>query len=290
MIRLLVNPAAGRRLGGRGLDRLAALAASIGAPCEVSASAADLTDRARRAAEEGVERLIVGGGDGTVHHVVQGLADTSCALGILPLGTGNDLATALAVPRRVENALEALVSAPLRSIDLGQAGDRYFAIYSGVGFDSEAARRAHQGQRFLSGRAIYLYAVLRTLVDFVPPRIRIEHDEGVFDDRAMFITLANGPCFGGGMRIAPQARLDDGWLDLVIVRAIPRRTLLRVFPQVYRGRHVDHPAVEMVRTRRALLAVDRPMVPFADGEPLASLDDDPLTLRVAPGALRICRP
>jgi diacylglycerol kinase (ATP) len=118
--------------------------------------------------------------------------------------------------------------------------------------------------------------------------VTVEHDGGRFHGPAMFVTLANGPAFGGGMRIAPEAENDDGVLDLVIVKAIPRRTLLAVFPKVYAGRHVGHPAVELVRTRRARFALDREMTAFADGEPMLPVGAAGIELEVVPGALAVC--
>src|SRR5262249_56341071 len=117
---------------------------------------------------------------------------------------------------------------------------------------------------------VYPYAVLHTLATFKPPRLRVEHDQGTFEGGAMFAVAANLPRFGGGMRIAPDARIDDGLLDLVIVREIPRRTLLSVFPRVYTGRHVTHPAVTLVRTSRVTITLDRDMTIYggrAPGQP-----------------------
>lgn len=298
--RMLVNPAAGRRSARRErVPRLTELGRQFGVEVEVTASGEDLARRARRAAGDGVERLLVAGGDGSVHHAVQGLAGSATALGVIPAGTGNDFAAAVGAPFETEPALRRALEAPVRHVDLGRArrageaaGDTgdwvWFSTYTGVGFDGEVARRAHQGHRFLSGNAIYVWAVLATLRDFRPPVVTVEHDEGRFHGPAMFVTLANGPAFGGGMRIAPAARHDDGVLDLVIVRAIPRRTLLAVFPKVYAGRHVGHPAVEFVRTRRARFALDREMTAWADGEPILPAGEGGFEAEVAPGALAVC--
>jgi len=329
--RILINPASGRpRQQRRRVELLTELGGRYRVPVEVTSSAEDLVARARRAAAEGVERLLVAGGDGSVHHAVQGLAGTATALAVVPAGTGNDFATAIGSPFEPDAAVCHALEAPVRRVDLGRArvagerawaaravasagstggapaargfptapltggaapGDRgwiWFSTYAGVGFDSETARRAHQGHRVLSGHAIYVWAVLRTLADFRPPRLTVEHDGGRFDGPAMFVTLANGPAFGGGMRIAPEARNDDGVLDLVIVRAIPRRTLLAVFPKVYVGRHVGHPAVEIVTTRRARIALDREMVAYADGEPMLPVGEAGIEAEVAPGALAVC--
>ena len=123
---------------------------------------------------------------------------------------------------------------------------------------------------------------------FQPPAMRIVHDEGVFEGRVMFATLANLPRFGGGMRIAPQAQIDDGILDLVIVKEVSRRTLLAVFPKVYNGRHAGHPAVLFVRTRRAEISIDRAMTLYGGGEPVRPMAaGEPVTAEVVPGALSV---
>lgn len=294
--RLLVNPSSGRpREQRRRVELLTALGRRHALAVEVTASGEDLVERARRAVGDGIERLLVAGGDGSVHLAVQALAGTATALAVVPAGTGNDFATAIGSPSEPEAAVRHALEAPVRRVDLGRARgagrggpEVWFSTYAGVGFDSETARRAHQGHRVLSGHAIYVWAVLRTLADFRPPRLIVEHDGGRFDGPAMFVTLANGPAFGGGMRIAPAARNDDGVLDLVIVRAIPRRTLLAVFPKVYVGRHVGHPAVEIVLTRRARIALDREMVAYADGEPMLPVGEAGIAAEVVPGALAVC--
>jgi diacylglycerol kinase (ATP) len=157
-----------------------------------------------------------------------------------------------------------------------------------VGFDSEVTRFANEGVRRLRGPLVYVYAVLHTLITFRAPEMRVEHDEGVFAGRAMFAVAANLPRFGGGMRIAPDARPDDGLLDLVIVREIPRRSLLAVFPRVYRGTHVSHPAVSIVRTRHAAVTLDREMTLYGGGEPVAThAAGQPFHIEVMPGALAV---
>jgi len=268
----LVNPGGGRGRTGRYLARLRERAAALGAPVHVSATTADLTRIAREAAVSGVERLVVAGGDGTVHHAIQGLVHSATALAILPLGSGNDLAATLGMPSLFASALDAALAAGVDQIDLVTAGGRYFGGVAGVGFDSEVNAYANTIRR-VRGKWIYPYATLRMLSGFKPPILRAEHDTGVFEGAAMFAVLANSARYGGGMHIAPGADLQDGLLDLVIVRAISKLQLLRVFPQVFKGRHVDHPAVSLVRTRRARLSLSRRITAYGDGEPLIEVGD-----------------
>lgn len=292
-VRVLVNPTAGRGAGRRSLDRLRRWAVHTGADVVVSSGPEDLTAQARRAAADGIERLVVAGGDGTQHLAVRGLAGSECALAVVPLGSGNDLASGLGVPRDLDVALDRALEGEIGAIDLGRVdapgGPVHFAIYCGVGFDSEVTRVANEKVRFVRGPLIYPWAVLRTLAGFVPPTLHVTHDEGEFHRRAMFATAANGPSFGGGMRIAPDAVMDDGLFDLVLVDAVPKLRLLQIFPKVYRGLHLGRPEVHVVRTRSLHLSVDRPMVLYGDGEPLAPIPEDGLRITVEPGALRVVR-
>lgn len=286
-VRFLVNPKAGRGVGSASFDRLRTLASRAGAGFVVSRNAADLGEQARRAVADGIERLLVAGGDGTMHHALQGLAGTNCALGVIPAGTGNDLAGTLKVPPDLDAAVQRGLQGEIRRIDLLRVGETFSVSYVGVGFDSEVTRFAND-VKVLRGPLVYPYSVIHTLATFQPPSMRIVHDEGVFEGRVMFTTLANLPRFGGGMRIAPQAEIDDGILDLVIVKEVSRRALLAVFPKVYNGRHVGHPAVIFVRTRRAEISIDRAMTLYGGGEPVRPIAaGEPVAAEVVPAALPV---
>src|SRR6187549_2177450 len=143
-IRFLVNPSSGRGTGKAHLDRLRVLASRHGAGLVVSRKVEDLAVQARRAAEDGVERLLVAGGDGTMHHVAQGLAGTDCALGVIPLGSGNDLAGTLGIPPDLEVAVKRALEGEVRRIDLARVGEIWCIGYAGVGFDSEVTRFANE--------------------------------------------------------------------------------------------------------------------------------------------------
>jgi len=286
-VRFLVNPKAGRGLSSASFDSLRKLASRAGAGFVVSRNAADLGEQARRAAEDGVERLLVAGGDGTMHHALQGLANTPCALGVIPVGTGNDLSGTLKIPPDVDVAVQRGLTGKIRPIDLIRVGETYSVSYLGVGFDSETTEFANQ-VKILKGPLIYPYSVIHTLASFVPPSMRIVHDEGVFEGRVMFTNLANLPRFGGGMQIAPHAKIDDGVLDLVIVKEIPRRTLLTIFPKVYSGKHVGNPSCLFYRTRRVEITIDRPMTLYGGGEPVRPMAaGEPVSAEVVPAGLKI---
>ncbi len=286
-LRFLVNPAAGRGTGKSHLDRIRVLASRYGAGLVVSRKVSDLAEQARRAAADGVERLLVAGGDGTMHQASQGLAGTACALGVIPLGSGNDLAGTLGIPPDLDVAVQRAVTGEIRRIDLLRVGDAFSLSYAGVGFDSEVTRFANE-VKMLRGPLIYFYSVIHTLITFEPPRMKVVYDGGTFEGKVMFTVVNNLPRFGGGMRIAPDAQIDDGLLDLVIVREVPKSVLLSIFPKVYGGKHVGHPAVTLVRTRRAEITIDRAMTMYGGGEPLRPMAaGEAVAIEVMPAGLAV---
>jgi diacylglycerol kinase (ATP) len=246
-----------------------------------------MTRQARRAASEGAERVLVAGGDGAIHYAIQGLAGSDCALGIVPVGSGNDLCRALGVAVDPDTALQAAVHGAARRIDLGRIGDRVFAGIVGLGIDGDVCRAVGRVPGWIPGTAAYAWSALHSLARFDPPSLIVEYEGGSYDGPVLLAGLANSPQFGGGMRIAPTAELDDGWLELVIVEPVPRLELLRVLPSVYRGRHLSHPAVRSVRVRRATVRSDRRRTFYADGEPLMDAGRAPTEVAIWQDALRV---
>ncbi|HEU5223529.1 MAG TPA: diacylglycerol kinase family protein [Candidatus Lumbricidophila sp.] len=241
------------------------------------------------ALDAGADALIVVGGDGMVSLGVNVAVPRGIPLGVVAAGTGNDLARALGLPREPIAGTDALLAAldqPTRTIDVGlieHAGERrYFAAVLSAGFDAIVNERANRMHR-PKGPSRYTFALFRELATFRPRRYRITIDGVVQEHRAMLVSVANGPSLGGGMRIVPQASLVDGLLDVFIVHPLSRIGLLRVFPKVFKGTHVDHPAVEFKAGRRVAIEADS-LVVYADGERVGPL---PVEITVQPGALRV---
>jgi YegS/Rv2252/BmrU family lipid kinase len=266
------------------LGRLRAEGMSVDVEAPDSADA--LRERASRArrSEHGV--LIASGGDGTLHQVVNGLVrspkDARPKLAVCPLGRGNDFAAEIGVGDE-SDTFDAVVSGRARLLDLGRAEGGVFLSIAGTGFDARAARRA-QETPLLSGSALYTYAVLRTLLDFRPLQARVRHDGGTYEGLITFAATGNARRYGGGMRIAPEADLEDGLLDLCLVRDISRLTLLRMFPTVFSGRHLAHPSVVYRKTRFVEIETREPAEVFADGE---LLQETPLRIDVLPKELEV---
>lgn len=281
---LLFNASAAKGRSGQWLERLRALPAL---DVRISPDSENMEKEARQAADDGRERILVAGGDGSLHHAIRGLAGSDCALAIIPTGTGNDLARALGIELDPLKAVECALTAQPRRIDLGQVCGRNYVGVVGIGFDGEVAKCVNEMSGWPGGPLAYPYALIRTLWRFEAPLLRVEHEDGTYEGRAMFAVLANSPYFGGGMRIAPDARLDDGLLDLIILEEVPRLKLLALFPRVYRGSHIGHPSVHSLRVRRARLSADRPLTFFADGEELMALPEEGATVEVSPQSLLV---
>lgn len=286
---LVVNPSSGRGKAARILPEVRTRLTGMGCHVEVLESrSAEHASELGAAAASRHEVVAAVGGDGMVAFVAQGVIGSPAALGIVPAGTGNDLAANLGYARRKPlEACVVLARGRRRSIDVGRIeGGRAFLCVAGGGFDSEVNREANN-IRYLRGTAVYLIAVLRTLRRFRPARFDVSLDDERRSFNGMFVAVGNASSYGGGMRIAPAARLDDGVFDVCMVGEMGRATLLAQLPRLFTGGHVRHPAVEVARTRRVRIEADRPFALYADGEEIGPL---PATLTLEPSALDVVAP
>ena len=287
---MVLNPSSGHGAGRRLLPQIQTLLAhTFGnqARLMVSTSAEHVLKLAQDSVQQGADVFVVCGGDGSAHYAIQALAQTTTALGMVPIGSGNDLALNLGIPMEPERSLEILSHGITRSIDVAQTRSAIYACIAGVGLDSEVNRRANDRRWWIRGRAIYPAAILRTLMTFHPRRVRIRCDERTFEGPIMFAVVANAPSYGRGIRIAPMAVLDDGALDVCIIKAMSKLELLRVYPRTYRGTHIDHPALVMLRGREVQIESEEPLELFGDGE---YLESTPTRIQILPHALRVVVP
>ena len=281
---MIVNPAAA---GGRALDSLPpALAAlrSLGVEHRVARSHGlpDARAQAAGAVARG-ETVVAVGGDGLVGALAGAVSEAGGSLAIVPAGRGNDFARVLAIPQRPEAAARLAVEGEPRAVDLGEVDGRAFVGIASVGIDSDANRIAHEA-RLVGGRLIYAYAALRALAAWRHADFEVLCDGAARRFRGYSVAVANASAYGGGMVLVPHARLDDGRLDVLTIAAHPKLRFLRSFPRVFRGGHVGDPALRFASATAVELRADRPLVVWADGEPISSL---PVTVRVRAGALRV---
>jgi diacylglycerol kinase (ATP) len=211
---------------------------------------------------------------------VQAVANSQTALGVVPMGTGNDFARSLGLPEDPLAAAERVAGDVRRTIDVARSGDRYFATVMAAGFDAAVNERAN-AMRWPHGDLRYTLAAIAVLGRWqsVPYTFEIDGEERHVE--AMLVCVANTDSYGGGLRIPWGALPDDGLLDVIVIRPTTKLEFLRVFPSVRTGKHVDHKAFERIRARRVTVAAPG-ITAYADGEPFGPL---PLTVECVPGGL-----
>ncbi len=296
------NPAAGRtRLAGvlgpndgpeqlqRAVDHLTANGWKI--RLQATLGRGDATTHARQAVAEGADAVIVVGGDGSINEVVQALAHSGTALAVLPSGTGNVWAREVGLPlHNLPAAAEALAHGTVRTVDLGLAGERYFLMWAGIGFDAsvvkdmeglqpEVKRRLGMGAFLISGATVAL--------SFMGHRLDYRIDGRRIRRRTIMAILSNGSRYAAYLRLAPDARLDDGLLDFYIFKGKDMLATARHFVGLAAGQHVRDPEVEYYTVRRLGIRGRRVMPVHTDGE---YAGQTPMEFRVAPGALHVIVP
>ncbi len=285
---LLINPTSG---GGRGArvgrtvsERLTEAGLNV---CElIGRDARESQDMAREVAAAGVAALVVVGGDGMVHLGLQAVGGTDVPFGVIPAGSGNDFARALGIPLGdPAAAADVVASGHERKIDLGRCGDQWFGGVVAAGFDARVNDRANR-MRGPRGRFRYNLAMLAELGVFRPVHYDMDLDGEPWTTDAMLVTIGNTPNYGGGMKVTPDAVLDDELLDVMVVKPISKIRFLTVFPKVYSGAHVRLPYVEVRRARRVRVHANS-ITAYVDGERLGPL---PQTFEVVPTALRVFVP
>ena len=285
---LIVNPSAGGGRAGRVLPAAerALMARGIDYRVQATASLEHAGELAAAAAAAG-ETAVAVGGDGLIGAIAGALKGTEAVLGVLPGGRGNDFARGLGIPADPEGAVAVLAEGAVRRLDLGEAAGRTFIGIASCGFDSEANRIANR-TRVVRGNLVYAYGALRALAGWRPATFTLTLEPGGERVvRGYTIAAANSKAYGGGMYLAPDASLEDGLLDVVMVSHVPRRRFLRLLPTVFRGEHVRQPNVRIERSREVSISADRPFMLYADGDPVAEL---PVRIRAVPAALNVVVP
>ena len=287
-VALIVNPSAGGGRAGRELPHVQTALTAHGLEHHVErTSSLEHARELGRAAAEAGETAVALGGDGLIGAVAGALHGTDGVLGVLPGGRGNDFARTLGIPLEPRAACEVLATGTVRELDLGEADGRTFIGIASCGFDSEANRVANE-TRLVRGNLVYAYGALRALIGWRAATFTIELDGAPPRTTTGYtIAAANSKAYGGGMWLAPDASLEDGLLDLVIVGDVSKTRFLRLLPTVFKGEHVRQPQVEVLRCREARISAERPFEMYADGDPIAPL---PVRVRALPSAIRVMVP
>ena len=291
----VVNPASANGATGKRWPEMAHRAAAAGVQGDTftSSGPGGVALLARRAADDGADLVVVVGGDGTVHEAINGLADASAELGIIPMGTGTDFVRTFGIPTKLDSALEVLVNGGTRTIDVGKveyraweggSGRAYFANVASAGMSGAVAQRANATTKALGGRVSFLWATLAVFARWQNSEVSVELDGERRQGRMLDVVVANGQYLGGGMRMCPEAVPDDGLFDVLLIGDITKRDLALTLPKVYRGTHLPHPKAEPLRARTVTVDAPVPLPIELDGEQPGTT---PVRLEVVPGALRL---
>ena len=294
----LVNPASANGRTARRWPELHRRAAAVGLEGDAlfSERPGHLGDLATEAVRSGAERLVVVGGDGTVHEVVDGLLKAELGgrveLSVIPFGTGKDFVRSLRIPARLDDALRVASSGGVRAIDVGRAtyatadGEAvaYFANFAGAGISGAIAARANRTTKAFGGKASFMWATLAVFSRWPPAEMTVEIDGETRQLRLLEALAMNGDYTAGGMWVAPEAAPDDGRFDVVLIGDFSKPEFVTTFPKIYRGTHVAHHKVEIVRARELRVDATPPLPIVLDGEQPGTT---PVRFEVVPSALRV---
>ncbi|CAB4881856.1 unannotated protein [freshwater metagenome] len=287
---LIASPVSGGGRVPRLLPAVTGRLRDLGVDCRVVLTddlehARDLT----REALGGEQIPVAFGGDGlagAVAGAAYAVTPGAALIGVLPGGSGNDFCRHSGIGGDPVAACDLLALGQAAPIDLGEANTRIFLGIASLGFDSEANAAANRAPRFL-GRGIYVYGALSALLGWHQAAFTIETSDGSEQFPGWSVICANTSVYGAGMFIAPEARTDDGLLDVVTIRDTGRLHFLRAFPKVFRGTHLRDPAVQLTRAAEVRVSSSREFVVYADGEEVART---PVTVRALPAAVKVLLP
>jgi YegS/Rv2252/BmrU family lipid kinase len=290
-IKFIINPLAGR---GRSLELWKQIIHNIADAYDdyeyiYTRCPEDATLQAKIAAEQKYDVVAVVGGDGTLNEAVNGLVGSETALAVFPGGTGNDFAKTLGITKNTDAMLKIVQNAKKKKIDIVKCNDKYFVNMAGLGFDAEVAKIVNN-IRFIKGEIAYLSAILKTLFTYRPVDIEIVIDGVRRIERVTLVSVGNGKFIGGGIQMLPNAVLDDGLVDICIIKETNKAEILRTLPSVYQGRHMTNHKCVFLKGREVTIDIQknaRPVCAQVDGQVFYNTS---LQIRVIPRALQVLVP
>jgi YegS/Rv2252/BmrU family lipid kinase len=297
-VAFLVNPASDGGSTGKRWPELAHRAARLGLSGETlfSERPGHLIELARSAADGGATLVVAVGGDGTLNEVVNGIAGRGVDLAVIPLGTGMDFGRTYGIPTKFEDAVRVALEGTPRTIDAGRVAyrtwggddaERWFANVGSVGMSGAVAQRANGMSKALGGKLTFFYALTRVFFEWENTEVTVTFDGGERRGRMHDVIVANGVWHGGGMMLAPDARPDDGAFDVVLIGDVSKVDFVTTAPKLYKGKHVGHPKIEIIRTRRVQVDAAEHLPIEVEGEQVGTT---PAAFEVVPGALRVLVP
>lgn len=290
--KVIVNPAAGRGKVKEGLDHLVQVlnAAQISYDMVMTETAGHGVQLAAVAHREGYQGVVAVGGDGTIHEVLNGMIQAGVdklSLGIIPMGTGNDLARTLQIPFDLHEAVQVLKKERKTAVDLGYDRDGCFSIILGIGFPADVMHHTNTVHNFIKGPLAILFSVYRVLSKLRSYKVKIQLDHEWIEEEVMGVFILNTRFTGGGMQIVPTAVHNDGLLDMMILKKMTRWDMIWTIPKVYSGKHLNHPKVSFYRSKSIEIESAEPMLKVFDGN---IQGQTPLKTHVMPKQLSVIIP
>jgi len=293
---VIVNPAANRDKAAGQIPALESVLNSQKINYELVITKAPLHAQklAKEAAAKKVSVVIAAGGDGTVNEVINGLARSQTALGVIPIGSGNDFSKMLVLkPEDLQFAVDIILRHKIKKIDLGLINNRYFINVAAMGFIGRINQYTKKSPKFLKGFSMYLYSILKVLIDYYPHHFQItarnQNDKTLkFNNDFTLCSVGNGRYQGEGFRLNPESEIDDGLLDICLVDPVSRLYILRMLSKVIQGTHGKLSAVNMLKVKEITIKSDQVIPLHIDGEPV--YDQSELKIKVVPQALNIIIP
>lgn len=283
---VIMNPAAGRGKGKKLQNSIVELLHEELGDIEVFQT--EYPNHAQELARQLKDKnsmIIAVGGDGTINEVVNGMVRGKAALAVIPTGSGNDFTKMLNLPKDISAVIQTIKAGKRKKIDIGKVGDRYFPNGIGIGFDVWVVRESMKVSR-LRGFLIYLYSVIKTVFLYKNQTITFTTDEESTLRDIFLIAIGNGKAMGGGFFLTPQAEVDDGQLDICIIRALSKREVLLNLPKAIHGKHTELEQVEMLRKNKVTIHSDEGIAVHADGE-LLGMEFKELEISLIPAALEV---
>lgn len=265
---LIVNPAAGRRRTQKLLPHLEALlqANKILYEFRLTSRPGGATEMARKAVAQGFSYVVAVGGDGTAHEVVNGIIGTSTIFGMIPTGGGNDFPKAAGIPLEISQAIKILATGRRRRVDVGLLGDRYFINGLGIGLDGAVSHR-YRNMKYLRGKLGYFWGAVLEALTFKGFQVEVTVPDWSYKGQVLLMGASNGQSQGGDFKLAPEAKIDDGFLDIHVIRDMPPIRRLIQIPRVRQGKHLSLSEVEIRRAPWLEISIDRTLPAHMDGEP-----------------------
>ena len=283
---VIINPAAGRGKGKKLENTILTLLNDELGKIEVfQTEYPNHAQELARQLKDKINVIIAVGGDGTINEIVNGMVGGKAALAVIPTGSGNDFTKMLNLPKEISAVIQTIKEDKRKKIDIGKVGDRYFPNGIGIGFDAWVVRESMKVSR-LRGFLIYLYSVIKTVFIYKNQTITFTTNEGSTVRDIFLIAIGNGKAMGGGFFLTPQAEVDDGQLDICIIRALSKREVLLNLPKAIHGKHTELEQVDMLRTDKVNIQSEEGIAVHADGE-LLGMEFRDLEISLIPSALEV---